>query len=296
MQVVSFVDYRIDLRVDFPQKAELILSHFFYSFSLHEELFQSDYMLLRYRVSANFLQDEKLKIFELCEKQNLDVLITPLESLESIEQKPKLFVTDMDSTLIQEEVIDEIAASLGIKEKIARITESAMMGEIDFSQSVQKRVSLLKGVTQEQLLEIQNHLTLNAKAEKLLKTLKKHKVTTALVSGGFTFFTEHFQKTLGFDYHFSNQLEITNNMLTGKLSGTIVDAKEKKHITQKLCEIHKVKAAELIVSGDGANDKEMLALGDFGIAFYPKPALLESANGVIRFGNLDTILYFTGLY
>lgn len=294
MQVISFVSYK-EKNVLKEKEAKKILGSFAHLYSLLEEYQDAKVYLLRYfsDAPAEYWKEEKEKLFDLCAEYLCDVSIVEEVVLRN---KPKLFVTDMDSTLIQEEIIDEIADFLSIKKKITAITEEAMSGKMDFSESLQKRVQLLKGVSRGQLKKILTQVHLNPCADKLISTLKRNNIKTALVSGGFEFFTLHFQKQLGFDYQFANELQMEKNKIQGGIKGTIIDQKQKKEIVKKLCQENFVKKEELIVIGDGANDREMLALAALGIAYYPKPALLEEAFSVIRFGDLSTVLYFSGLF
>lgn len=294
MQTLSFLSYH-DKKICNQNHVQKILSMFDHSFDLEQEFSNEKIVLFRYRSSQNkaFWQKHKKKLFHECEILQCDISIVDNIFFET---QPKLFVSDMDSTLIQQEVIDEMADVLGIKDKVAQITEQTMLGKIPFDQSIQKRVQLLAGVKQEQLLSLQKELTINKGAKLLLQNLKEHKITTALISGGFDFFAKNFQKILNFDYQFSNQLQIRNNQITGKLKGKIIDEQEKKNITLRLAQKHHAQKNEIIAVGDGANDIAMIESAALGISFYGKQALQEKAFTVIRFGDLYSIAYFANLF
>lgn len=202
----------------------------------------------------------------------------------------KLLISDMDSTLITIECIDEIAAQAGLKDKVAAITESAMRGELDFKQSLRQRVELLKGLPETALDEVYQHqLKLTAGAEYLLSECHQNGITFVLVSGGFTFFTEKLKQRLGFQYAHANQLEIINGHLTGKVLGEIVDAQAKEkwlyHYQSQLA----CSTEQIIAVGDGANDIPMLQAAGVGIAFHAKPKTQAAAKVAINYRNLEAI-------
>jgi len=203
----------------------------------------------------------------------------------------KLFISDMDSTLIAIECIDEIADFVNVKAEVAAITESAMAGEIDFATSLKKRVALLKGLPQQQLQRVYDErLRLNPGVEKLLQGLKKLGIKTALVSGGFTFFSERLQSRLQLDFQLANVLGVENNILNGKVVGDIVTGERKAEFLQSLCRQLDISPQQAIAAGDGANDLPMLRVAGLGVAFRAKPVLQEKADIVINHGGMDTIL------
>lgn len=206
----------------------------------------------------------------------------------------RLVVFDMDSTLIETEVIDELAKAAGVGEEVAAITERAMQGELDFKESFQKRVGLLKGLDESVLSEIAARLPLSEGAEKLLSTLKKLGYKTAILSGGFNYFGRHLQKLLGIDYVYANQLEIIDGKVTGNVTGQVVDGERKKELLKEIAEKEGLSLEQVIAVGDGANDLPMLSIAGLGIAFRAKPLVKKSAEQSISTLGLDGILYLIG--
>ena len=207
----------------------------------------------------------------------------------------RLVVFDMDSTLIEAEVIDELAKHAGAGEEVAKITESAMAGEIDFKQSFKKRVAYLKGLEESVLAEIAESLPLSEGAEQLITALKALGYKTAIISGGFSYFGRHLQKKLGIDYIYANELEIINGKVTGEVAGAIVDGQRKAELLIEIARKEKISLEQVIAVGDGANDLDMLALSGLGIAFRAKPLVKENAKQAISTLGLDGILYLLGV-
>lgn len=207
----------------------------------------------------------------------------------------RLIIFDMDSTLIQIEVIDELAKAAGVGKEVAAITESAMKGEIDFKQSFTKRLSLLKGLEESKVKRIGQSLPLTDGAERLIMTLKKLGYKTAIVSGGFTYFGEILKQKLGIDYVFANTLEIKNDVVTGNVSGEIVDGKRKAELLKKLAKEEHISLEQVVAVGDGANDLPMLNAAGLGIAFNAKPLVRQTAKQAISSLGLDGILYLIGV-
>ena len=206
----------------------------------------------------------------------------------------RLICFDMDSTLIQTEVIDELARRAGVGDKVSAITASAMRGEIDFRQSFLKRISLLKGLDESVMKEIAENLPITDGAERLFKTLKRYGYRTAILSGGFTYFGNYLKNKLDIDYVFANELEIVDGKLTGNNVGDIVDGSRKAEILKLLAFKEDIHLEQVIAVGYGANDLPMLQLAGLGIAFHAKPKVKESAMHSISAGGLDSILYFLG--
>ena len=201
-----------------------------------------------------------------------------------------LIVSDMDSTLITIECVDEIAAGVGRKEEGAKITEQSMRGELDFEQSLRKRVALLAGLDERVLEEVyENVLQLSPGAEFLLEACKRNDVKFMLVSGGFTFFTERLQRRLGLDFHFANVLEVENGKLTGRLKGRIIDAQAKAGLLREYRERLGLAPWQVVAMGDGANDIPMIREAGFGIAYRAKPKTEANADACVRFGGLERI-------
>ena len=207
--------------------------------------------------------------------------------------QPGLLFMDMDSTLIQCECIDEIADFLGIKEQISEITERAMRGELDFSESLTSRVQLLAGLDASVLERVyQERIKLTEGAETLIKTVQQHDWKVGLVSGGFTYFTDKFKESLGLDYTRSNVLDIHDGKLTGSVLGDIVDAETKRISLIEQAEIFSIPMSQTIAIGDGANDLPMIGEAGMGIAFHAKPKVQAAAPYTINEGGLDRVLEF----
>ena len=206
-----------------------------------------------------------------------------------------LAVMDMDSTLITIECIDEIADMMGLKPQVSAITESAMRGEIDFQDSLRRRVALLHGLAESALERVYaERLKLSPGAETMLAALKANRIRTLLVSGGFTFFTERLKTRLGLDYTASNVLEIIDGKLTGKVLGDIVDADAKAAWLKKIRNALGLAPAQVIAIGDGANDLKMLAAAGVSIAYRAKPVVRDQANYALNFVGLDGVLNLLG--
>lgn len=206
-----------------------------------------------------------------------------------------LVVMDMDSTLISIECIDEIADMIGVKPQVAQITEAAMRGEIDFSESLTRRVALLAGLEESALQRVYDErLQLSPGAEKMLGALKQHNIKTLLVSGGFTFFTERLQTRLRLDYTASNTLEIVAGKLSGRVLGKIVDAQAKAdHLNRIRAELG-LRTEQVIAMGDGANDLKMMAEAGVSIAYHAKPVVQTQASYALNFSGLDALLPLLG--
>ncbi|NRR33690.1 phosphoserine phosphatase SerB [Oxalobacteraceae bacterium] len=203
----------------------------------------------------------------------------------------KLVAMDMDSTLITIECIDEIADMQGLKPQVSEITEAAMRGELDFSESLKRRVGLLKGLDASALERVyEERLRLSLGAEEMLAAVKAAGLKTLLVSGGFTFFTSRLKERLGLDYTHANELEIVDGKLTGQVIGTIVDAEEKKRTVERVCVQLGIRPDQAIVMGDGANDLKMMSISGLSVAFRAKPVVREQANVALNFVGLDGIL------
>ncbi len=206
-----------------------------------------------------------------------------------------LFVTDMDSTLINIECIDEIADMQGLKAEVAAITEAAMQGEIDFRESLTRRVALLAGLPEGALGEVYEHrLQLNPGAERLMRGLRHAGIHSVLVSGGFTYFTERLKARLGFDHAYGNLLEVVDGRLTGRIVGDVVDAAAKAAHLVRIRDELGLSPDQVIAAGDGANDIPMLRAAGFGVAFHAKPVLRQVAQCCLDHSGLDGILDLLG--
>lgn len=207
----------------------------------------------------------------------------------------KLVAMDMDSTLITIECIDEIADMQGLKPQVAEITEAAMRGELDFSESLKRRVALLEGLEASALERVyEERLRLSPGAEEMLKAVQAAGLKTLLVSGGFTYFTERLKPRLGLDYTRANELEIVDGKLTGRVLGEIVDADVKKQTVEHVCAAMGIRPDQAIVMGDGANDLKMMSVAGMSVAFRAKPVVREQASVALNFVGLDGILHLLG--
>ena len=207
----------------------------------------------------------------------------------------RLICFDMDSTLIETEVIDELADRAGAGDEVRAITESAMRGEIDFRESFTRRVALLKGLDVAVMDEIARNLPITEGLERMMTILKRVGYKTAILSGGFTYFGNYLRQKYGFDYVYANELEVENGRLTGRYAGEIVDGRRKAELLRLLCQFEGINIAQSVAVGDGANDLPMLNLAGLGIAFHAKPKVKAGVRQTISTIGLDGILYFLGL-
>ena len=207
----------------------------------------------------------------------------------------RLFAFDMDSTLIDGEVIDELAKMAGVSDRVVAITESAMRGEIDFRESFRQRVALLKGLAEPRVYELIGRIPLAEGAEQLIRTLKILGYKTAILSGGFTFFAEHLREHFGIDYVFANTLEISGGSVTGEVEGRIIDGTAKAELLREIAEREGISLEQVIAVGDGANDLPMLNLAGMGIAFRAKPVVRQNTDHSLTHLGLDSLLYLIGV-
>ncbi len=206
----------------------------------------------------------------------------------------RLICFDMDSTLIETEVIDELAIRAGVGEQVKEITERAMRGEIDFTESFRERVALLKGLDESVMKEIAENLPITEGVDRLMFVLKRYGYKIAILSGGFTYFGNYLKNKYGIDYVYANELEIVDGKLTGRYLGEVVDGKRKAELLKLIAQVEKVDIAQTIAVGDGANDLPMLAEAGLGIAFHAKPKVVANAQQSINTIGLDGVLYFLG--
>ena len=256
--------------------------------SCAEEIIFQDKLLFKI-ISPSDFDTLHGKLQLLSHKLAIDLILKPWTNKDI---KPKLLIMDMDSTLVQAETIDEIARIAGVGDKVAEITESAMRGELDFTESLIARVSMLKGISLEMLTKVHDCLPLTEGAVSLLQKAKEKGCHTALVSGGFTLFAGPIAAQLSFDTLSANILEMESNTLTGKVTGDIVDGESKlktlKHLQKKLA----INSSQIVAIGDGANDLLMLSAAGTGIAFHAKPKVQEQAKTILNFNNLDAVRWF----
>ena len=253
------------------------------------ELLVMDVMIDVSRVdSMERLRDE---IRETGERLDMDVV---LQSEDIYKHQKRMVVFDMDGTIIDEEIIDELAKAAGVGKRVAEITAKGMRGEIDFSEGLRERVRLLRGLPVEVMEEIKNNLKLTPECEELIKTLKAMGYKLALISGGFTYFTDALKERFGFDYAFGNELIIKNGKLTGEIKGGIIDPKRKAEILDELARRENISMNEIVAIGDGANDQIMIQNAGLGIALNAKNVLKKVADGSITKNNLKGLLYCLG--
>ncbi|MCD2258790.1 phosphoserine phosphatase SerB [Psychroserpens luteolus] len=208
----------------------------------------------------------------------------------------RLVCFDMDSTLIQTEVIDKLAELAGVGDEVKAITESAMQGEIDFNESFKKRMKLLKGLSEDVLHDLAVNLPITKGAKRLIDTLRSYGFKTAILSGGFTYFGNYLKEELGMDYVYANQLEIKDGKLTGGYIGDIVDGNKKADYLKEIAKKEGIDIGQTIAVGDGANDLPMLNLAGLGIAFHAKPKVKDNAQNSISSIGLDGVLYLLGYH
>lgn len=206
----------------------------------------------------------------------------------------RLVCFDMDSTLIETEVIDELAMRAGVGDKVKAITERAMRGEIDFDESFRERVSLLKGLDESVMRDIAEYLPVTEGVGRMMEVLKRAGFKTAILSGGFTYFGNYLKQKFGIDYVYANELEIVDGKLTGRYVGEIVNGRRKAELLRLLAQVENIDIAQTIAVGDGANDLPMLATAGLGIAFHAKPKVKATAGQSISTIGLDGVLYFIG--
>lgn len=254
---------------------------------------QRSLAVVEFSVRGVPLNTEKLKgdFITLSKELNVDIAF---QADNLFRRNRRLVCFDMDSTLIQTEVIDELARKAGVFDDVAAITASAMRGEIEFQESFRRRVALLKGLDESVMKDIAEHLPLTEGVERLFKILHASGYKTAILSGGFTYFGNYLKQKLGIDYVFANDLEIREGKLTGRHLGDIVDGAKKAELLKLLAFKEDIHLEQCIAVGDGANDLPMIQEAGLGIAFHAKPKVKATAEHNISQNGLDTILYMIG--
>ena len=231
-------------------------------------------------------------LLEISEKTGIDISF----HVDNIYRHArKLIVFDMDSTLIQCEVIDELAKHAGVGEQVAQITEAAMNGEMDFKESFTRRLALLKGLDERFLAEVVKTLELTEGAQLVVNTLKKLGYKLGIISGGFDYFGKYLQNKLGLDYVFTNGLEIKDGKITGNVIGDIIDGPKKAEILKTIATVENISLEQTIAVGGGSNDLPMLSIAGLGIAFHAKPIVRKKARKAISSVGLDGLLYLMGI-
>jgi phosphoserine phosphatase len=232
------------------------------------------------------------QFLDIAASQNVDIAF---QEDNVFRRNRRLVAFDMDSTLVRVEVIDELAKLAGVGEQVAAITEAAMRGELDFSQSLKQRLALLKGLPESKLAEVAANLPLSEGAERLIQNLKRFGYKIAILSGGFGYFGRRLQERFGVDYVHANELEIRDGVVTGRVIGEIVDGRKKAELLTAIALQEGISLQQVIAVGDGANDLPMLTIAGLGIAFHAKPKVKEGAGHAISTFGLDSILYLIGV-
>jgi phosphoserine phosphatase len=240
---------------------------------------------------ANF-QLLRMNLTTVAKRVGMDIVAQPEHVFK---KRKKVIVFDMDSTIVDGEIIDEMAKLIGVGEKVEALTAKGMRGEINFVQSLRSRVSLLKGLRIKNLESLAKTFKLTKGSGELIAALKEMGFKVALISGGFTYFTDILKKRLGFDYAFGNELEIKKGRLTGRVKGRIIDAQRKAEIMDEICQKEGITRDEVVAVGDGSNDRIMIANAGLGIAFNAKEILKKVADGAITRNHMKGVLYCLGI-
>ncbi|MDD5346141.1 MAG: phosphoserine phosphatase SerB [Proteiniphilum sp.] len=246
---------------------------------------------LSVRGTPNDRQKMQQSFLELSSDLNFDI---SFQEESMFRRMRRLICFDMDSTLIQTEVIDELAIWAGVGEKVKAITESAMQGEIDFEESFRQRVKLLRGLDVSVMREIAEQLPITEGLGRLMKVLQKVGFKTAILSGGFDYFGNYLKEKYGFDYMYANELEVKDGKLTGNYVGDVVDGKRKAELLRLIAQVEKIDLRQTVAVGDGANDLPMLGIAGLGIAFHAKPKVKQNVEQSLSTVGIDGILYFLG--
>jgi phosphoserine phosphatase len=255
---------------------------------------RGDYIAMEISLDTSALDDIKAfrkAIYAFSEKSGFDVSLRKGD----IFQKPKrVVIFDCDSTIIKEEVIDELAKVAGVEQRVKQLTTRAMNGEIDFEKALQQRVQLLKGLTVEQLEKLTQTIHLTPGAEELISALRFMGFKVGVISGGFSFFTNYLKERLNLDYVYANELEIENGVTTGRVKGKTILSQSKADIINQIAEMENISVEQIVAVGDGANDRFMLQKAGLAIAFNPKEILKDFSDGIITSDNISGLLYFLG--
>ena len=233
----------------------------------------------------------KADFMKLSAEQEMDI---SFQEESMYRRMRRLICFDMDSTLIETEVIDELAIRAGVGDQVKAITEAAMRGEIDFCESFRQRCALLKGLDVSVMQEIAENLPITEGVDRLMRILKKVGFKIAILSGGFTYFGNYLKQKYNIDYVYANELEVENGKLTGRHVGDIVDGKRKAELLRLIAQVENVDIRQTVAVGDGANDLPMISIAGLGIAFHAKPKVKATAKQSISTIGLDSILYFLG--
>jgi phosphoserine phosphatase len=245
-------------------------------------------------VSGNSSSEQSMRAAFLATAHDLKIDIA-FQRESIFRRNRRLFAFDMDSTLIEGEVIDELAKLAGVADEVVKVTEAAMRGEIEFQESFRRRVALLRGLKEIRVRELLNTIPLVEGAEQLIGTLKMLGYKTAILSGGFNFFAQHLQTRLGIDYVFANDLDIVEGVVSGEVRTPIVDGARKAELLRQIARQENISLEQVVAVGDGANDLPMLGIAGMGIAFRAKPLVRQTASHAVSFLGLDSLLYLIGV-
>jgi phosphoserine phosphatase len=262
------------------ERIKMIARGEFFAMEMWVDLREANFSLLRQDLAA------------VAKQVGMDIIAQPEHIFK---KRKKVIVFDMDSTIVEGEIIDEMAKLAGVGKKVAAITEKGMRGEIDFSESLRARVSFLKGLRVKSLDSLAKTFKLTKGSEELIGALKEMGFKVALISGGFSYFTDVLKKRLGFDYAFGNELGIKRGRLTGRIKGKIIDAKRKAEVLDAICRKEGITRDEVVAVGDGSNDRIMVANAGLGIAFNAKEVLRKVADGAITKDHMKGVLYCLGI-
>jgi phosphoserine phosphatase len=262
------------------ERIKMIARGEFFAMEMWVDLRETNFSLLRHDLTT------------VAKKVGMDIIAQPEHIFK---KRKKVIVFDMDSTIVDGEIIDGMAKLAGVGKKVAAVTERGMRGEIDFSESLRARVSFLKGLRVKSLDSLAKTFKLTKGSEELIAALKEMGFKVALISGGFSYFTDIFKKRLGFDYAFGNELEIKEGRLTGRMKGRIIDAKRKADVLDQICRREGITRDEVVAVGDGSNDRIMVANAGLGIAFNAKEILKKVADGAITKDHMKGVLYCLGI-
>jgi phosphoserine phosphatase len=282
-ELVVFGDLKLHAMVDLLNQCELTL------YCLHKINIRNNLTSYRFGVQVKDIKQarDRLAKFNISGKIESALLLN-VPTLS----KPGLLVMDMDSTTIKIECIDEIAALAGVGEEVAAVTELAMQGQLDFSESLHQRVAKLQDASEDILDQVSSNIPLMEGLETLVAELKKHHWRVAIASGGFTYFADHLKEMLSLDAAVANVLEINNHKLTGKVLGDVIDAQAKADCLLQLKEKFDILPTQTVAMGDGANDLVMMAAAYLGVAFHAKPLVLAQADACITTSGLDCLLHW----